>query len=163
MTAPVPGEPLVVDFRASLRPAGDQGRRGTCVAFAVTAIHERDRTVGDAMPEDLAEEMLFWGAKQIDGDTTSGTRFSSVDAALRRWGQPAEELWPYDDARDHRAADYEPPLAALDAANCHTSALRPVPLDRAAIEAELAVGRPVVIGIPVWDGLRRPDTAVGRS
>lgn len=151
------GGPLVVDLRARLAPAGDQGRRGTCVAFAVTAVHEHGRTEDGLAPEDLAEEVLFWGAKQIDGDIREGTRFSSADAALRRWGQPAEHFWPYDEARDHRAADYKPPPEAIEAANCHMSALRTVPLERSGIEAELEVGRPVVIGIPVWDGLRRAD------
>ena len=155
MSPPASGAPIVVDLRAQLAPVGDQGRRGTCVAFAVTAIHEHDRSADGDDPEDLAEEVLFWGAKQLDGDTRAGTRFSSADGALRRWGQPAEELWPYDDGRDHRAADYQPPAAAIEVANCYLSALRPVAVNRSAIEAELVAGRPVVIGIPVWDGLRR--------
>ena len=155
MSPPAADEPLVVDLRSQLAPAGDQGRRGTCVSFAVTAIHEHDRTADGNDAEDLAEEVLFWGAKQLDGDTRAGTRFSSADGALRRWGQPVEDLWPYDDARDHRHVDYRPPAAAIDAVNCYLSALRPVPVDRATIESEIVAGRPVVIGIPVWDGLRR--------
>lgn len=157
MTAPPEDdEPPLGDLRARLRPAGDQGRRGTCVAFAVTAIHEAHRgTDGDNdIPEDLAEEVLFWGAKQIDGDLADGTRFTSADVALQRWGQPLEALWPYDDRRDHRAASYQAPAAAVDPVNCHTSALRPLSVDADAVRQELDAGLPVVIGIPVWDGLR---------
>jgi len=161
MTAPAEEEePSVRDLRARLRPAGDQGRRGTCVAFAVTAIHEaRPSTDGDDdIPEDLAEEVLFWGAKQIDGNLADGTRFTSADIALQRWGQPAEALWPYDDRRDHRAATYQPPVDAIDPVNCHFSALRPLAVSIDAIRRELDAGLPVVIGLPVWDGLRHAAT-----
>lgn len=149
-------EPPLRDLRAQLRPVGDQGRRGTCVAFAVTAIHEAARGADgdDGEPADLAEEVLFWGATQIDGDTADGTRFTSANLALQRWGQPAEALWPYDERRDHRAASYQPPPAAIDAANCYASALRPLPARPDAIRQELDDGRPVAIGIPVWDDLR---------
>lgn len=151
--------PIILDLRHRLRVAGDQGRRGTCVAFAVTAIHEADRGIDGADgPEDLAEEVLFWGAKQIDGDHGDGTRFSSADAALGRWGQPPEELWPYDDARDQRAASYVPPPGAIEPGSCNRAALRPITADLDAVRAELGAGRPVVVGIPVWDGLRLADT-----
>jgi len=144
------------DLRARLRPAGDQGRRGTCVAFAVTAIHEADRGPSDAdgTPEDLSEEVLFWGAKQIDGDLADGTRLTSAHLALQRWGQPVEALWPYDDGRDHRAVSYQPSTAAIDPLNCHLSALRPLPSHPPVIRQHLDAGFPVVLGIPVWDGLR---------
>lgn len=151
-------EPETIALRDAFLPTGDQGRRGTCVAFAVTSIHEMDRSAGDGLPDDLAEEVLFWGAKQVDGDTRDGTRFSSADQALRRWGQPAEALWPYNDDRDHRAVDYQPPPPAIEAANCHTTALRSLPITRISIETELAAGRPVVLGTPVWDAFRSAST-----
>jgi C1A family cysteine protease len=158
MTSPgsAPSGAAVVDLRRQLRPVGDQGRRGTCVAFAVTAIHEADRGPADGSddPDDLSEEVLFWGAKQIDDDTADGTRFGSADAALQRWGQPDEAWWPYDGGRDHRAASYVPPPGALEPENCHVSALRPIVVDHGGLRGELDAGRPVVLGIPVWDRLR---------
>lgn len=147
-------DPDFVDLREALRPVGDQGPRGTCVAFAVTAVHEYDRTALEVTPDDLAEEVLFWGAKELDGDKRDGTRFSSADRALRQWGQPAEELWPYDGTRDHRGADYHPPPDALDSDNCHMSALRPIEAARESVELEVAARIPVVLGIPVWDAFR---------
>jgi hypothetical protein len=129
------------------------------VAFAVTAIHEGERArLTGSPPDDLCEEVLFWGAKQIDGDASNGTRFSSANVALQRWGQPLEALWPYDDLRDHRAPTYQPPAAAIDPLNCMFSALRPIAVDVAAVRAQLDDGQPIVLGIPVWEGLRRAMT-----
>jgi C1A family cysteine protease len=149
----------LIDLRDKLLPVGDQGRRGTCVAFALTAVHEAERGVATDLGalEDLAEEVLYWGAKQIDGNRDNGTRFTSANDALQRWGQPAEALWPYEEARDQRAPTYSPPDDAIDARHCHRAALRAVSLDVTAVRTELAAGRPVALGIPVWDGFRRAE------
>lgn len=128
------------------------------MAFAVTAMHESDRASTSDEPQDLSEETLFWGSKQIDGDHLQGTRFSSADRALRRWGQPAEELWPYDSTRDHSQPEYQPPPEAIDPMNCYFAALQGVPLDVDRVRDELEAGRPVAIGIRIWDGFRRAQT-----
>ena len=147
----------VLDMRDQLRPVGDQKRRGTCVAFAVTAVHEayRGSCEDTGLPEDLSEEVLFWGAKQIDGNTNDGTRFTSANQALQRWGQPAEHLWPYDGARSQRDTAYIPPADAIAPANCHRATLRPITIDVLHLRRELAAGRPVALGIRIWDGFRR--------
>src|SRR3989442_11222287 len=87
-------------LRSLMPPVRDQGARPTCVAFAVSAAHELSRTGGSVVFEDLSEEALYWGCKQHDRRTTPGTSFSSAHAALVQWGQPAEEVWPYDLRRD---------------------------------------------------------------
>ena len=56
-----------VDLRALMAPVRDQGQRGTCLAFAVTAAHEVGRS-GGSSPEDLSEEALYWGCKRTDGE-----------------------------------------------------------------------------------------------
>jgi C1A family cysteine protease len=159
-SAPYTETDSVIDLRDRLRPVGDQGRRGTCVAFAVTSVHEAGRgpCADTGLPEDLAEEVLFWGAKQIDGDTNDGTRFTSADQALQRWGQPAEGLWPYDDSRNQSDATYVPPAEAIAPANCRRTPLRPLTIDVQRLRMELAAGRPVALGIRVWDGFRHART-----
>lgn len=147
----------VLDLRDLLRTVGDQGPRGTCVAFAVTAMHERHAPSTSDDFHDFSEEVLFWGAKQVDGDQTDGTRFSSASTALGQWGQPLEELWPYDLTRDHRHASYAPPPEAIDPDNCHFSAMRSVSHDVASVRAELETGRPVAIAIRVWDAFVRGE------
>jgi hypothetical protein len=100
----------MVDLRKKLPPVRDQGRRDTCVAFAVTAAHEAARSDG----EDLSEEYLFWAAKQRDGlpQSARGTTLQAALTANDALGQPLESFWPYSDLRDHQDPSYRPPAAA---------------------------------------------------
>jgi C1A family cysteine protease len=156
--APTPISGQVIDLRSRMRAAGDQGPRGTCVAFAVTGAHESHRGAGAAQtaPDGLSEETLYWGCKQVDGIPGPGTRLSASDAALQRWGQPLEHLWPYDGHRNDQDTTYQPPPTAIDAANCHRASLRRVLRDTPTIQTELASGHAVIVALRVWEGLRRP-------
>ncbi len=80
----------VADFRPQLGPVRDQGPRGTCLSFAVTAAHEhaRRRRRG-ALLDDLGEEILYWLCKQVDGDSVAGTYPGSAAKALTDTGQSA--------------------------------------------------------------------------
>src|SRR5215472_9645971 len=75
----------------------DQGDRPTCVAFAVTALHEHCISLGIAQTQlDLSEEFLYFGCKQRDSlSTTSGTTLVAASKVLRLDGQCKEELHPY--------------------------------------------------------------------
>lgn len=148
--------PGSADMRALLPPVRDQGQRGTCVAFAVTAAHEVARTAGAAVTEDLSEEALFWGCKLIDGNWNSGTRFASAAAALGATGQPLEATWPYEPRR-LAGTRYDPLGAPTD--DWHTSGMGQAALDLASIRVELDAGRPVVLGLTVFDTLFLPAAA----
>jgi hypothetical protein len=104
----------VLDLRNRQSPIKDQGRRGTCVAFAATAGHEMLRADG----VDLGEEFMHWAAKQRDGlpAAMEGTTLAAAASALAEAGQPPEHLWPYDDTRDQWAATYHPSDEACAAA-----------------------------------------------
>ena len=144
------------DMRALLPPVRDQGQRGTCVAFAVTAAHEVARAAGAAVAEDLSEEALFWGCKLIDGNWAWGTRFESAAAALAATGQPLEAIWPYEPRR-LAGIPYNPPGARSN--DWHTSGIGPAPLDLASVRLEIDAGRPVVLGLIVFDSLYFPSAA----
>src|SRR6266508_4574515 len=79
----------VVDLSAVLGPVRDQGNRGTCLAFATTAGHESTRLsdLGDPRT-DLSEELLYWACKQLEGNTSSGTKPAAAARALAETGQP---------------------------------------------------------------------------
>lgn len=140
------------DLRAGLGAVRDQGPRGTCLAFAVTAAHEqaRRRQRGDA-PDELGEEILYWACKQVDGNRVSGTCPESAAQALTTTGQSAAALWPYDGARDDTAAIYAPPAAALELAARRRATLHGTGLDLENLRALIAAGNAVVLGLEVWE------------
>lgn len=144
----------VADLRPSLPPVHDQGQRGACLAFAVTAAHEVSRP-GPGIPEDLSEEALYWGCKRTDGNWNAGTTFGSAAVAIHRWGQPLEATWPYDSTRSDGVA-YKP-AGRAGGKDWFTSALRRVGTDLPAVRALLDGGTPVALGLTVFDTFFHPD------
>ncbi len=145
--------PRIKDLRLVLGAARAQGLRHTCLAFAVTTAHENH----DARVQPtLAVEVLYWGAKQCDGNTRPGTTFTAAATAMRQWGQPEEPFWPYDPLRDDQEPGYAPPAAAINPVNCVFAGLRRITPTAAEVTDELDQDRVVVIGVPTWRQLRRP-------
>lgn len=95
---------VLVDYRASLGPVKDQGRRPTCLSHAATAAHEGARQKQDP----LSPEYLHWFAASSPG---GGAKVDAVAGALRTRGQPLEAACPY------RVADppagWSPPTAPV--------------------------------------------------
>jgi Papain family cysteine protease len=149
-----PTPAALVDLRPSLPAVRDQGQRGTCVAFAVTAAHEVARSA-PAVPDDLSEEALYWGCKRTDGNWHAGTTFDSASIAIGRWGQPLETVWPYDGYRADGVA-YSPPGRA-GGKGWFKSGLDRVATDLPDVRSLLNAGRPVALGLTVFDTLLRPD------
>lgn len=150
-------DPAVTTPGADLRPllsaVRDQGQRGTCLAFAVTAAHEVARAAGAAVAEDLSEEALYWGCKVVDGHWRSGSRFTSAATALAATGQPLEAVWPYNPARLAGTA-YAPPNPPTT--DWYQWGLATMPIDAANIRTEIEGGRPVLLGVTVFDTFFRP-------
>jgi len=144
-----------VDLRPILLPVRDQGHRGTCLAFAVTALHEVLRAAGATGGEDLAEEAVYWGCKQVDGNWTPGTSFQSASAALPRWGQPAEALWPYDPRRPD-GVPYHPPVPP-GGDDWHQTGLHSVATTSAEVRALLTGSVPVALGITIYPSFYQPS------
>lgn len=151
---PTASPAVPVDLRALLAPIRDQGQRGTCVAFAVTAAHEVGRATG-APPENLSDEALYWACKRTDSNWTSGTTFASASSALGRWGQPLEADWPYEPKRKDGAA-YSPPSRA-GSSRWFRSGLRRVDMALHDVRSQLDGGSLVLLGITVFDTFYRPD------
>lgn len=150
----------MIDHAPELLDVRDQGLRGTCLAFAATAVHEHARSRRRAKAcAPLSVELLFWRSKQLDGyPSEDGTTFQAVRAALTDPGQPDEALWPYEDARDHTNA-YDPPAAALRADELRRATLRPIAAEPDAIRAAIEAGHSVVVGIELWDGFYECESA----
>ena len=152
-------EPDVIDLRNILPPAGDQGQRGTCVAFALTALHTAAIASKDEQLA-LSEEFLFWAAKKRDGHPGDGTTYRAAVRGLSHDGQCRAEHWPYDDATSHDESDYSPSAAATADAQSRTANGR----DHAAavdeVRRALLDGSLIAIAIPVWPDF---DAADGSS
>lgn len=144
-----------VDLRARLAPICDQGERPTCLAFAVTTAHELSRAAGP-IEEDLSEEALYWGCKQLDKVIRVGTSFAAAKSALRRYGQPDEITWPYNPTRDE-TLPYRLPRGVRPGSTawCRAS-LKKVDHTVATLRSELASGRLVAIGVFLTRGFHRP-------
>lgn len=154
--------PSSLDLRHHLRAVQDQGGRATCLSFVATAAHEFARALPNSVqPEDdLAEEVLHWGSKQLDGGRRGGTTFLAAHSALRQWGQPPESFWPYDERRDESATGYDPPLDAIDKLNCYRAGLKRIRADIQAIKISIADSQPVLLGIPIYTSFYTPTDGV---
>src|SRR6266513_1747746 len=148
--------PERVDLRSLLQSVQDQGARSTCLAFTATVAHEVARRANLELLEDLSEEVLYWGCKQVDGVNEPGTVFSSAASALRQWGQPAEDIWPYDGNRDDTDTSYIPPPGALDPAICYSANMSRIGTSIDDIRYCLANGRAVALGIRLSHGFYEP-------
>jgi C1A family cysteine protease len=146
----------LIDFRDKLGPARDQGQRPTCLAFAATAAHEKDRLEIDSSQIELSEEMLWWGCKLNTVTGSNGTSFSVIATALITWGQCRSTDWPYDRNRSDTGIDYAPPQKALAPGRCLRADTTIGVIDIEAIKQALRKGHAVVIGIILSDGFFAP-------
>lgn len=144
----------VIDLRERLGAIGDQGRRGTCVAFALTALHLQE--LGETAPP-LSEEFIYWSAKSRDQTMGEGTTYEAAIKGMAREGQAKSSLWPYDETVSHLDMEYGPSSAAItDALNRRAQGTSlPVTLD--ILRTTLKTGRSVAIAIPIWDELESAD------
>lgn len=141
------------DLTAQLGAVRDQGPRGTCLAFAATAVHEQARRQRRGVwPDVLGEEILYWSCKQLDADGQAGTYPRSVGDVLRDSGQSAAVLWPYDPHRNETATDYAPPAAALEADQTRRATLRTLGHRLDELRARVDAGHAVLLGLELWPG-----------
>jgi hypothetical protein len=130
----------------ALGPSRDQGRRGTCLAFAATGAHGVARSIRDS----LSVEWLFFGAKQRDGSAQDGTTTRAVREALELDGQPEEKVWPYDPMRSVSGTSYRPP--PLNGSSCYTRSSTPQSGKVAEVIAALDAEVPVVLVVSLTEG-----------
>lgn len=131
----------IVDLRATLAPAGDQGGRPTCLSWAVTAAHEF--TVGHGP---FSVEYLHWNAGAYPGGR--GT-VPATAAALRAVGQPEAVQWPYLEHNDDADPGYGPPSTAVGPFSTATVRLSAIDVD--SLIAGLNSTRLPVIALRVTD------------
>jgi papain like protease len=140
--------PSSTNLVSKMSPIRDQGGRGTCVAFSLTAIHEYETR---AKKDDLSEQYLYYKAKAVDGRPADcGTTQSAASSVLASSGQCTEAIWGYrgnTSCNDHGPV---PNKANADAAKHQLTLDELNPHDVVAMKTALAGGRPVGISIPVF-------------
>lgn len=136
----------------------DQGDRPTCVAFAVSALHEywRDIIVGGlgVLRLDLSPEFLYYGCKQVDKlANAAGTTVVAASNWLKSKGQCLEPLHPYQRVN---GVLQKPSLAAFsDGLSRTVDVLVQRQAKWQALESDLDKGLPVVGVINLFAGAYR--------
>jgi len=116
---------MAVDHTPEMSSIKDQGRLGSCVGFAVSALKEwqeqieheeevdagkRDRRKGKEY--DLSESWVYWNSKKIDPwPGEEGTSIRYAMKVLNRLGVPTEKAWPYDDIKIGKPKRWAPLIA----------------------------------------------------
>lgn len=145
------GLPTAINLIPYMSPIRNQGSRGTCVAFAVTAINEyilRRR----GLVRDLSEQHIYYETKLIDGSPTGcGTWQAKAMLALQSRGQCQEVIWPYNAAPPCNNHGPLPPRARPDGLNYRLNLLAVPARDVASYKLHFSKQRPVGLSIPVYN------------
>jgi hypothetical protein len=136
-----------IDLRGTLGPTGDQGKRPTCMAFAMTAAHERHRA---AAP--LSVEYLYHaGQQRSHKDPKRGLPLAAAADALDKDGQPVASFWPY--ATSTPDPWHPPPGQAA----CHFAGTTLTSPTATNVREHLAQGVLVVLGLGITLSFYSPD------
>jgi hypothetical protein len=150
--APPVDLPPVVEPLAQLPPPGNQGRRNSCVAFTLAAMCQ----VLGGDPTELSAQFLYWACKdrdRIPGDV--GTSPVVGMDVLKDLGVCKEQTWPYrpEPVDNANPGHDRPPEPAFSEAKLRRiTGYRQLPSkDFRQIKGALAEGKPVLIGLPIWE------------
>jgi hypothetical protein len=140
---------MLVDLRAKLPAARDQGPRPTCLAFAMSDAHALFRDTGEL----LSVDYLFYHAVQQMAvpDLGVGITLAEASTALRLHGQPIETQCSYEFLRP---LHWKPPAAVgpvwrRDSVETHA--------DPSSVRDVLAEERPAVLGIEITRAFIQPS------
>jgi len=103
--------PVFIDYTEEMTPVKNQGKLGSCVAFALTALkewqetkeHKAEVAAGKkdhrhGKPYDLSEQWLYYKCKEIDPwPNIEGTSIRYGLKVLQKLGTPTEGAWEYND------------------------------------------------------------------
>jgi len=141
---------MQISVRGTQSVVKNQHDRPTCVAFAVTALHEHAHDVLKGLKKraevDLSEEFLHYHCKQRDGlgAKSAGTTMSAASTSLETDGQSLETLCPYQPSPPK--ADVDPPtdIALADGKTRLLLGLQQLKLSLSSVRGSLKHSRPVI-------------------
>jgi len=143
--------PASVNHAKKMPAVRHQGARGTCVAHALTSVHEFYRSESGT-PQDYSEQFLYNEIKLMDGAPSAcGTWQVKGAQVLSGIGQCRESVWAYNPNLPCNNNGTKPANAAADAAGYKLQSIILNPKDVNAIKSALAGGSVVGFSIPVWN------------
>jgi len=142
-------------IHACLLPARDQGKRGTCVAYAATAVLECLHLTQRGTRLEFSPQFLYWNAKQADGHpNTDGTWLRIAVPTTMQFGDCTETSWAYNPRKiPGNIAQGPPPPTAVAEADLYRTASC-VELDNRSVDSirqEISNGFPVAVSVPVYE------------
>jgi hypothetical protein len=148
LAAPPPSANLL-SYMSNIRY---QAGRGTCVSFALTALHEavlRRR----GLSQDLSEQHLYYEIKLVDGSPAAcGTRQVNAGMdALRDRGQCREFIWPYNPNPPCNNHGTRPLQARPDGLNYRLTTSTVSARNVLAYKEHMSQQQPVTLSIPVYN------------
>jgi C1A family cysteine protease len=143
--------PPMVNHALKMSPVRNQGSRGTCVSFALTAMHEFYRRQSGTA-QDFSEQFLYHKIKQMDGAPgTCGTWAVKGAQVISNVGECRESIWPYNPNLPCNNNGVMPGNAMGDAAGYKLPTIVLNPKDVGAIKNALAGGSVCEFSIPVYN------------
>ena len=144
--------PSSVNRAPEMPQCRSQGSRGTCVSFAMTAVHEYYTRASTGTVIDYSEQFLYHETKRIDDvPAVCGTYVVKAAQILGSLGQCTEATWTYNGDPPCNNNGVEPAGARPEALS---RKLPPVVLntrDTTAIKTAIATGSVVAFSIPVYN------------
>jgi hypothetical protein len=146
------GLPPYVNHAENMPPGKQQGSRGTCVSFAMTAVHEHHERMSGRTVDDYSEQFLYHETKKIDGrPDICGTWSVKAAQVLGSLGQCREQVWPYNGDPPCNNNGEEPATAKPDAAGHKLPTVILTPRSVDGIKSALFNGSVVAFSIPVYN------------
>ena len=141
-----------INLISVMPPIRNQGARGTCVSFTLTAIQDYYRRLHGIASPNFSEQHLYHEIKLIDGSPAAcGTWQSYGRQVLMNRGQCRELIWPYNPNLPCNNNGVMPATARPDALHYRLNLTALTPKNAGLIRSTLSTRRPVGISFPVYN------------
>jgi len=148
-----PHLPPVVDLRNKMPPIFDQGQLGSCTANALCAVVDYD------IQEFISSRLfVYYNERKMENDIPddAGASLSDGIKTLQKYGVCTESAWPYDVAQFAVA----PPAHCYSDSEVHKAIkVRNIPQNEISMKTSLALDRPFVVGIRIYDSFESATVA----
>lgn len=135
----------------NINPIKNQGNRGTCVAFSVTAANEYYHFKQKKGQYKLSEQHLYYETKLIDRNNDCGTTISNAVKVISLNGQCQEQFWPYRPTTDCNDHGTKPISADSNSISFKSPCLELNSRDIEIFKSAIVSGGLISFSIPVYD------------